>query len=71
VTGLGRLLAFSDATPDIHSNRCPDSKLRGLRADAHDYESSLQKTKADLLKAMEGHILAQAELMGNYERVKK
>jgi Raf kinase inhibitor-like YbhB/YbcL family protein len=29
------------------------------------------KTKADLLKAMEGHILAQAELMGNYERVKK
>ena len=25
-------------------------------------------TKADLLKAMEGHILGQAELMGTYER---
>lgn len=29
------------------------------------------KSKADLVKAMEGHILQQAELMGNYERVKK
>ena len=29
------------------------------------------KTKAELVKAMEGHILAQAELMANYERVKK
>jgi Raf kinase inhibitor-like YbhB/YbcL family protein len=29
------------------------------------------KTKAELMKAMEGHILAQAELMANYERVKK
>lgn len=27
-------------------------------------------TKADLLKAMEGHVLAQAELMGTYERSK-
>jgi Raf kinase inhibitor-like YbhB/YbcL family protein len=29
------------------------------------------KTKAELVKAMEGHILQQAELMGNYEREKK
>ena len=29
------------------------------------------KTKAELLKAMEGHIVQQAELIGNYERVKK
>ena len=27
-------------------------------------------TKAELLKAMEGHVLAQAELMGTYERSK-
>ena len=29
------------------------------------------KDKAQLEKAMEGHIVQQAELMGNYERVKK
>ena len=29
------------------------------------------KNKADLEKAMEGHILQKAELMANYERVKK
>lgn len=27
-----------------------------------------QKTKADLLKAIEGHVLGQAELMGRYKR---
>ena len=27
-----------------------------------------RKTKADLLKAMEGHVLGQAELMGRYKR---
>src|SRR4029453_2791718 len=27
-------------------------------------------TKADLLRAMEGHLLAQGELMGTYQRVK-
>jgi Raf kinase inhibitor-like YbhB/YbcL family protein len=30
-----------------------------------------QPTKADLENAMRGHILAQAELMGTYEKVKK
>jgi len=29
------------------------------------------KNKAELVKAMEGHIIQQAELMANYERVKK
>jgi len=29
------------------------------------------KNKAELLKAMEGHIIQQSELMANYERVKK
>ena len=29
------------------------------------------KTKTDLMKAMEGHVLEQAELMATYERVKK
>jgi hypothetical protein len=28
-------------------------------------------TKADLLKAMEGHVLAQAEIVGTYERMKR
>ena len=37
-----------------------DTKLTG------DY-----KNKAELLKAMEGHIIQNAELMANYERVKK
>jgi Raf kinase inhibitor-like YbhB/YbcL family protein len=29
------------------------------------------KNKAELEKAMEGHIIQRAELMANYERVKK
>ena len=29
------------------------------------------KTKTDLMKAMQGHVLEQAELMATYERVKK
>jgi Raf kinase inhibitor-like YbhB/YbcL family protein len=29
------------------------------------------KTKAELEKAMEGHVLQKAEMIGNYERVKK
>ena len=29
------------------------------------------KNEAELVKAMEGHIIQQAELMANYERVKK
>ena len=29
------------------------------------------KNKVELLKAMEGHIIQQSELMANYERVKK
>ena len=27
-----------------------------------------RRTKADLLKAMEGHVLGQTELMGRYKR---
>jgi Raf kinase inhibitor-like YbhB/YbcL family protein len=42
-------------------------KLYALDAELGDLHSP---TKADLLKAMDGHILEQAELIGTYERAK-
>ena len=42
-------------------------KLHALDAFLGDLKTP---TKAELLKAMEGHVLAQAELMGTYQRAK-
>jgi hypothetical protein len=33
-----------------------------------EFSLSARKTKAELLKAIEGHVLGQAELMGRYKR---
>jgi hypothetical protein len=40
----------------------------GLYALDTELKLPARKTKADMLKAMEGHVLGQAELMGQYKR---
>lgn len=65
VNGMGRPGYMGPCPPD-KSHRyyfklyALDTKLAGP-----------YKNKAELVAAMEGHIIQQAELMGNYERVKK
>lgn len=65
VNGMGRAGYMGPCPPD-KSHRyffklyALDTKLAGPF-----------KNKAEMVKAMEGHIIQQAELMGNYERVKK
>jgi Raf kinase inhibitor-like YbhB/YbcL family protein len=63
----------NNANKTIYSGPCPPPgsthryffKLYALDAQLN---LSLGATKADLLQAMEGHILAQGELMGKYKR---
>jgi hypothetical protein len=53
---------------------CPPDKSHRYFFKLYALDTKLEgpfKNKAELVKAMEGHIIQQAELMGNYERVKK
>lgn len=72
VPGIGTQ-GLNDFRKVGHGGPCP------RRGPAHRYFFKLyaldaalmlppRKTKADLLKAIEGHVLAQAELMGRYKR---
>lgn len=53
---------------------CPPDRMHRYFFKLYALDTTLAgpyKTKAELVKAMEGHIIQQAELMGTYEGVKK